>query len=69
MTILREIKDPEIKTTYQYVLDLRDRLYSTCELPLQTLEESFNRFKKKYVKKNKNRCLKEERTYLFTANR
>lgn len=63
MTILKElwtkeIKDPEIKTTYQYVLDLRDRLESTCELVHRTLEESSARYKKNYDKKTRSRSLK-----------
>lgn len=55
----KEIKDPEIKTTYQYVLDLRDRLESTCELAYRTLEESSTRYRKNYDKKTRSRSLKE----------
>lgn len=54
----KEIKDPEIKTTYQYVLDLRDRLEFTCELAHRTLEESSARYKKNYHKKTRSRSLK-----------
>ena len=37
MSILRELMtsekvEPEVKTIYEYVLDLKDRLQSTCEL-------------------------------------
>ena len=37
ISILRELMtndkdEPEVKTTYEYVLDLKDRLQSTCEL-------------------------------------
>jgi hypothetical protein len=35
-----EIKDQEIKSTYQYVFDLRDILESTCELEHQNLEKA-----------------------------
>jgi len=27
-----EIVEPEVKTTYEYVLDLKERLNDTCEL-------------------------------------
>jgi len=37
MSILRELMtnekvEPEVKTTHEYALDLKDRLHSTCEL-------------------------------------
>lgn len=72
MTILKElwtkeIKDPEIKTTYQYVLDLRDRLESTCELAHRTLEESSTRYKKHYDKKTRSRSLKEGERVLICS--
>ncbi|CAC5390149.1 Retrovirus-related Pol polyprotein from transposon gypsy,Retrovirus-related Pol polyprotein from transposon 297,Retrovirus-related Pol polyprotein from transposon 17.6 [Mytilus coruscus] len=34
----REIDDPEVKSTYQYVIDLRERLESTCKLARSNLE-------------------------------
>src|SRR5260221_2118583 len=45
MSILRELwtnesVDPEIKTTYQYVLDLRERIQDTCELARQVLAKA-----------------------------
>ncbi|XP_071491677.1 uncharacterized protein [Diadema antillarum] len=53
MTILRElwteeIPEEEVKTTYQYVLDLRDRLQSTCEVARSVLEKSSLRYKKHF---------------------
>jgi len=45
MSILRELMtsekvEPEVKTTYEYVLDLKDRLQSTCELAQIELQKS-----------------------------
>ena len=44
LTILRdlwtkEIEDNEIKTTYQYVVDLREKLESSCEIAREELEK------------------------------
>ncbi|XP_055997762.1 uncharacterized protein LOC125654613 [Ostrea edulis] len=56
MAILKElwtndIKDQEVKSTYQYVFDLRDRLESTCELAHQNLERASRRHKTYFDKK------------------
>ena len=45
MTILKElwtkkIEDPEIKSIYQYVIDLRERLESACKLARENLENT-----------------------------
>jgi len=45
ISILRELMtnekvEPEVKTTYEYVLDLKDRLQSTCELAQIELHKS-----------------------------
>ena len=45
MTILKElwteeIADPQVRTTYQYVLDLRERLESTAALARENLEKA-----------------------------
>ena len=45
MSILRELMtnekvEPEVKTTYEYVLDLKDRLQSTCNLAQIELQKS-----------------------------
>ena len=55
----REIKDPEVKTTYQYVLDLRERLESTCELAHSNLEEASKRYKKYYDRRARRRNMKQ----------
>jgi len=53
MSILRELMtnekvEPEDKTTYQYVLDLKDRLQSTCEMAQIELQKSHIKQKKYY---------------------
>nr|XP_022327762.1 uncharacterized protein LOC111127056 [Crassostrea virginica] len=47
MTVLREmwtkeLRDPEVKSTYQYVIDLKERLEETCELAKQSLQKSID---------------------------
>ena len=32
----KELRDPEVKSTYQYVIDLKERLEETCELAKQS---------------------------------
>jgi len=63
MQILRELwtkeeLDPEVKTTYEYVVDLRNRLQDTCELAHQELLESQGRQQKYYNRKAKDRVFK-----------
>ena len=36
----KEIADPQVRTTYQYVLDLRERLESTAALARENLEKA-----------------------------
>ena len=36
----KEFVSDEVKSTYQYVLDLKERLQETCELAHQNLKES-----------------------------
>ncbi|KAK3102478.1 hypothetical protein FSP39_011646 [Pinctada imbricata] len=60
MSVLREIwtneeHEPDVKTTYQYVLDLKERLASTCEMAQKELKKSSARYKKYYDKKSKRR--------------
>jgi len=45
--------DPEVKTTYEYVLDLKDRPQSSCELAQIELRKSEIRQKKYYDRKTK----------------
>jgi len=74
MRILRELMtnekvEPEVKTTYEYVLDLKDRLQSTCELAQIELQKSQIRQKKYYDKKNESQNFGERRCFGFVANR
>src|SRR5260221_7771583 len=60
MSILRELwtkesVDPEIKTTYQYVLDLRERIQDTCELARQELAKVQLRNQGYYNRKTRDR--------------
>ena len=60
MNILRElwsgeVIDEEIKTTYQYVLDLRDKLESTCKLARENLVRAKTNQKYYYNQKAKDR--------------
>ena len=50
-----EVKEPEVRTTYQYVLDLKQRLEATLELAREELGKSAGRYKKNYDKKSKPR--------------
>ena len=54
----KEIKDPNVKTTYQYTLDLKDRLETMAQLAKENLEKSATRYKKHYDGKARNRSLK-----------
>ena len=63
MTVLREMwtnedSAPDVKTTYQYVIDLKDRLAKTCELAQQELKKSSARYKKYYDRKTRSRTFK-----------
>lgn len=56
MSILKEmcteeIDDPNVRITYQYVLDLKDRLQRMAELAKENLEKSASRYKKYYDKR------------------
>ena len=63
MTILKElwtkeIEDPEIKSTYHYVIDLRERLESTCKLARENLEKASHKHRLYYNRKAKHRSMK-----------
>jgi len=63
MSILRELwtnEEPssEVRTTYQYVLDLRNRLEETCHLVKESLEKSAHKAKKHFDKKTRMRELR-----------
>lgn len=44
-----------MKTTYQYVLDLQDRLEKTCQLAQEQLRKASGRYRKYYNKQTKDR--------------
>lgn len=54
----KEIKDPNVKTTYQYTLDLKDRLETMAQLAKENLEKSATRYKKYHDSKARSRSLK-----------
>ncbi|CAG2198487.1 unnamed protein product [Mytilus edulis] len=63
MTILkelwtREITDPEVRSTYEYVINLRERLESTCELVKQNLEKASRKQSRIYNRKSRSRKMK-----------
>jgi len=53
MAILCELwtKDSKVRTTYQYVLDLRNRLEETCQLVKDSLGKASSKAKKHFDKK------------------
>ena len=48
----------KVKTSYQYVLDLRERLQSTCELACDELAKASKRYRKYYNVRAKDRGFK-----------
>ena len=61
--ILRELwmdeaQEEDVKTTYQYVIDLRERLEETCSLAQKELEKASTRYRKYYDTKAKDRQFK-----------
>ena len=54
----KENMNPELKTTYQYVFDLRNRLEETAKLAVQNAEISSRQYKKYYDLKTRNRSFK-----------
>ena len=58
--ILRElwtgdVVEPDTKTTYQYVLDLKDRLEATCQVVQENLSKSAEKYRRQYNRKAKDR--------------
>ena len=45
----------EVRSSYQYVLDLKEKLESTCKLAREALKSSHERYKKYYDRKARNR--------------
>ena len=60
MSILKDlwtddVPEPEVRTTYQYVLDLKDRLETVSEIASKELEKSSSRYKHYYDRKTRDR--------------
>ena len=55
----RDIGDEEVKTTYQYVVDLRMRLDDTCKLAQEELSKNSKKYKAYYDTKAKDRQFKK----------
>lgn len=51
----KEMPDTEVRTTYQYVLELRNRLEETCKLAREALSKNAQRYKKNFDRKTRNR--------------
>lgn len=54
----KEVEEDEIKTTYGYVLDLRERLEKTCEIAHQCLNEARQKYKRRYDRRARDRQFK-----------
>ena len=51
----KKIEEEDVQTTYNYVLDLRERLEQTCDLAHQELKKAQKRYKSHYDKRTKTR--------------
>jgi len=63
MSILKEVwtkqvDEPDVKLTYQYVLELQDRLQETCEVAKRKLSKVQGKQKKHFDVKSKERKFK-----------
>ena len=72
MTILRElwtkkVPEGEVKTTYQYVVDLRNRIEETCNMAQENLAKSQVEAKKHFDAKARLRTLEAGDQVLLTA--
>ena len=54
----KEIEDPEVRSTYQYVIELRDRLESTLAIAQDNLSKMSRKYKRHYDQKAWKRQLK-----------
>ena len=63
--------EPDTKTSYQYVLDLNDRLEATCQLAQENLSKSAEKYRRQYNRKAKNRKFEvgDEVLLLLPSNR
>ena len=56
----KEIDIPEVKFSYEYVTELRERFVDSLKLAQKGLQKSQKRYKKYYDRKGKPRCLKTQ---------
>ena len=64
-----EVKEDEVKTTYTYVLELRERLEKTCELAHEELNKARKKYKRLYDRKARNRQLQAgDQVLILLAN-
>ena len=54
-----EIHEGETKNTYQYIMDLQDRLETTCQLARQEIKKSMNKYRVQYNKRTRPRAYSE----------
>ena len=54
----KEIEDPEVRSTYQYVVELRDRLESTLAIAQDNLSKMSRKYKRHYDQKAGKRQLR-----------
>ena len=57
--------EPEVKTTYQHVLDLRSRIQETCKIVKEELSKSQLKSKSQFDKKTKHRAFKVNQPVLL----
>ena len=53
----KEVEDPEVKTSYAYVFDLRERLEDTEKLAQEELKKSQVRYQRFYNRRAKSRSV------------
>lgn len=67
--LTKEIKDPQIRTTYQYVVDLKERREAAYNMAKENLEKSSEKNRKYYNRSAKNRIMSEaEKSSRVTSN-
>ena len=54
----KEVNNPDVKSTYQYVVDLKERLESTCKIAKENLEKSSSKYRAYYNKGARKRDMK-----------
>jgi len=53
----KEVPNSEVKSTYQYIVDLQERLEKMCEVARTNLENSSRRYSKYYNKSARRKYL------------